>query len=181
MLRVNAGRLPEDSWQNTPEEGKGRILGEVCHFVDLARYLIGDKIQKVQAAAASVSRGVCEDLTVSLNFAEGSLATVAYTALGDTAYSKEMIESFAGGTVININDFRGLTVTTAGKTVKQGRSRMQDKGHSAELKSFVGQLLPEARPRDEAEIVESSFATIAILESLQQGGLSSFDNAAAGS
>ena len=171
LLRVNAGRLPEDSWQNTPEEGKGRILGEVCHFVDLARYLIGDKIQKVQAAAASVSRGVCEDLTVSLNFAEGSLATVAYTALGDTAYSKEMIESFAGGTVININDFRGLTVTKAGKTVKQGRSRMQDKGHSAELKSFVEAVVAGSpAPVDEAEIVESSFATIAILESLQQGG-----------
>ena len=171
LLRVNAGRLPEDSWQNTPEEGKGRILGEVCHFVDLARYLIGDKIQKVQAAATSVSQGVCEDLTVSLNFAEGSLATVAYTALGDTAYSKEMIESFAGGTVININDFRGLTVTTAGKTVKQGRSRMQDKGHSAELKSFVEAVVAGSpAPVDEAEIVESSFATIAILESLQQGG-----------
>ena len=108
LLRVNAGQLPDDSWQNAAEEGNGRILGEVCHFIDLARFLVGDDIKTVQAAAAQVSQGACDDLTVSLNFADGSLATIAYTALGDTAYSKELVEAFAGGTVININDFRGL-------------------------------------------------------------------------
>ena len=38
LLRVNAGQLPDDSWQNAAEEGNGRILGEVCHFIDLARF-----------------------------------------------------------------------------------------------------------------------------------------------
>ena len=55
LLRVNAGQLPEESWQNVAEEGNGRILGEVCHFVDLARFLVGDEIKTVQAAAASVT------------------------------------------------------------------------------------------------------------------------------
>ena len=171
LLRVNAGQLPEDSWQNAAEEGNGRILGEVCHFVDLARFLVGDEIETVQAAAASVSQGACDDLTVSLNFADGSLATIAYTALGDTAYSKELVEAFAGGTVININDFRGMTVTAAGKEQKQGRSMEQDKGHAAELEAFAKAVASGGpAPADEAEIVESSFATIAVLESLQRGG-----------
>jgi predicted dehydrogenase len=77
LLRVNAGQLPENSWQNAIEEGNGRILGEVCHFVDLAHFLVGSDIKTVQAAAASVSQGVCDDLTVTLNFADGSLATIA--------------------------------------------------------------------------------------------------------
>jgi predicted dehydrogenase len=170
LLRVNAGPLPEDSWQNAPDEGNGRILGEVCHFVDLARFLIGDQIRTVQAAAASVTQGACDDLTVSLNFADGSLATIAYTAQGDTAYSKELVEAFAGGTVINIDDFRSLTVTTGGKETKQGRSMEQDKGHTAELEAFVAAVAAGGpAPADEAEIVESSFATIAVLESLQWG------------
>ena len=171
LLRVNAGQLPEESWQNAAEEGNGRILGEVCHFVDLARFLVGDDIKTVQAAAASVSQGACDDLTVSLNFADGSLATIAYTALGDTAYSKELIEAFAGGTVVNINDFRGMTITAAGKEQKQGRSMEQDKGHGAELEAFAKAVASGGpAPADEAEIVESSFATIAVLESLQRGG-----------
>lgn len=171
LLRVNAGQLPEDSWQNAAEEGNGRILGEVCHFVDLARFLVGAEIKSVQAAAAGVSQGACDDLTVSLNFADGSLATIAYTALGDTAYSKELIEAFAGGTVVNINDFRGLTVTAAGKESKHGKSMEQDKGHAAELKAFADAVAAGGpAPADEAELVQSSFATIAVLESLQRGG-----------
>ena len=171
LLRVNAGQLPDDSWQNAAEEGNGRILGEVCHFIDLARFLVGDDIKTVQAAAAQVSQGACDDLTVSLNFADGSLATIAYTALGDTAYSKELVEAFAGGTVININDFRGLTVTAGGKESKIGGSMEQDKGHTAELEAFAAAVAAgESAPADEAELVQSSFATIAVLESLQQGG-----------
>lgn len=170
LLRVNAGQLPDDSWQNAPEEGNGRILGEVCHFIDLARFLVGDDIKTVQAAAASVSQGACDDLTVLLNFADGSLATIAYTALGDTAYSKELIEAFAGGTVININDFRGLTVTAGGKESKSGRSMEQDKGHTAELQAFAEAVAAGGpAPADEAELVQSSLATIAVLESLQRG------------
>ena len=171
LLRVNAGQLPDDSWQNAAEEGNGRILGEVCHFVDLARFLVGDDIRTVQAAAARVSQGACDDLTVSLNFADGSLATIAYTALGDTAYSKELVEAFAGGTVININDFRGLTVTSGGKESKIGRSMEQDKGHAAEMTAFADAVAAGGpAPADEAELVQSSFATIAVLESLQRGG-----------
>ena len=163
--------MPDDSWQNAAEEGNGRILGEVCHFIDLARFLVGDDIRTVQAAAAQVSQGACDDLTVSLNFADGSLATIAYTALGDTAYSKELVEAFAGGTVININDFRGLTVTAGGKESKLGKSMEQDKGHAAELKAFAEAVASGGpAPADEAELVQSSFATIAVLESLQRGG-----------
>ena len=170
LLRVNAGQLPEDSWQNAAEEGNGRILGEVCHFVDLARFLVGDDIKTVQAAAAKASRGACEDLTVSLNFADGSLATIAYTALGDQAYSKELIEAFAGGTVININDFRALTVTAGGKQSNIGRTTEQDKGHAAELRAFAEAVASGGlAPVSEAELVQSSFATIAVLESLQRG------------
>lgn len=171
LLRVNAGRLPDDSWQNAPEEGQGRILGEMCHFVDLARFLVGEDIKSVQANAAAVTQGACDDLAVTLNFADGSLATIAYTALGDTAYSKELVEGFAGGTVVKIDDFRALSVMAGGKETKPGRRMEQDKGHGAELKAFVDAVASGGpAPADEAELVQSSFATIAVLESLQRGG-----------
>ena len=170
LLRVNAGRLPDDSWQNAAEEGNGRILGEVCHFVDLARFLVGANITTVQAAAAQVSQGACDDLAVSLNFADGSLATIAYTALGDTAYSKELVEGFSGGMVVNINDFRGVTVIAGGKESKISRTMEQDKGHGAELRAFAEAVaFGGPAPADEAELVQSSLATIAVLESLQRG------------
>ena len=64
-----------------------------------------------------------------------------------------------------------MTVTAGGKESKIGGSMEQDKGHTAELEAFAAAVAAgESAPADEAELVQSSFATIAVLESLQQGG-----------
>jgi predicted dehydrogenase/threonine dehydrogenase-like Zn-dependent dehydrogenase len=170
VLRVNAGALPAESWVNAAEEGGGRILGEVCHFVDLARTLVGSSITAVQADAARVTHGGCDDLTVTLSFADGSLATIVYTAQGDSSYSKERFECFAGGTVLVLENFLTLSVTENGRTRTEKAGLGQDKGHRAELEGFVAAVTSGGpAPADEAELVETSLATIAVLESLREG------------
>ena len=170
LTRINAGAVPPDSWQNAPEEGSGRILGEVCHFIDLARYLIESRIASVHAVSATTDDGACDDLTVTLNHADGSLATIAYTALGDTAFSKELVECYAGGTVATIDDFRAMTVTVDGKVSHPAKRGGQDKGHARELDAFVAAVVAGGpAPAPEAEMIESSLATIAVLESLRTG------------
>ncbi|MDP6785900.1 MAG: bi-domain-containing oxidoreductase [Rhodospirillales bacterium] len=169
LLRVNAGAVAASSWLHDPDEGGGRVLGEVCHFVDLARFLIGAQIVSVQADSAAVIDGTCDDVSVGLRFADGSLATIAYTALGDTASSKERIEAYAGGWVATVEDFRSLTIVEAGKEAKEG-VRGPDKGFRAALGAFADAVAAGGpAPVDEAELIETSLATIAILESLQQG------------
>lgn len=169
LMRINAGALPVESWQNVPEEGHGRILGELCHFVDLARFWAGASISSVNATAAQVTHGVCDDVTVTLRFADGSLATLVYTAKGDSSFSKELFEAYAGGTVITIDDFRKLTVVADGHT-KTITARTQDKGHAAQLDAFVGAITAgQGAPVSEDEAIESTLATFAVLESLQSG------------
>lgn len=170
VLRVNAGALPADSWVNAAEEGGGRILGEVCHFIDLARMLAGSPITAVQADTAAVTSGGCDDLTVTLSFADGSLATIVYTALGDSSFSKERFECFAGGTVVTIDNFLTLSVTEGGRTRVEKATLGQDKGHRGELEAFAAAVAAGGPPPvDEAELIETSLATIAVLESLQEG------------
>ncbi|KAF0225573.1 MAG: hypothetical protein FD176_259 [Rhodospirillaceae bacterium] len=170
VLRVNAGALPAESWVNAAEEGGGRILGEVCHFVDLARALAASPILSVQADAAQVSHGGCDDLTVTLAFRDGSLATIVYTAQGDSAFSKERFECFAGGTVVAIDNFLTLSVTENGRTRVEKAKMGQDKGHRAELAAFAAAVAAGGpAPVDEAELVETARATIAVLESLREG------------
>ena len=170
LLRVNAGAIEADDWQNAPEEGHGRIIGEACHFIDLARYLVGAPIAAVHAAAARVRDGACDDVTVTLDFTDGSLATLAYTALGDTAYSKELIEGYAGGRVVTIDDFRSFTTTAGGRVERSSKARAQDKGHADGLRAFVAAVASGGpAPVDEAEMIETSLATIAVRESLQTG------------
>ena len=169
VLRVNAGALPAESWINAADEGGGRILGELCHFIDLARALVGSDIVSVQADAGAVNAGVCDDLTATLHFADGSLATIVYTALGDAAFSKERFELFAGGTVVTIDNFLTMSVTADGKTRSETARTGQDKGHAAELAAFIAGVVAGKAPIDEAELVQSSLATIAVLDSLREG------------
>lgn len=169
VLRVNAGALPPESWVNAADEGGGRILGEICHFVDLARMLVGSPILAVHADTAALAFGGCDDLTVTLSFADGSLATIVYTSQGDTAYSKERYECFAGGTVIVIDNFMTLSVTEGGRT-RTEKHLGQDKGHRAELEMFVKAVQAGGpAPADEAELIETSLATIAVLDALREG------------
>ncbi|MDA0674896.1 MAG: bi-domain-containing oxidoreductase [Proteobacteria bacterium] len=170
VIRVNAGAVPADSWLNSESEGGGRVLGEVCHFVDLARFLTGAPIVSVQADTMTGTHGTAEDISATLAFADGSLATIAYTSQGDAAYGKELIEAFAGGKVATIDNFRSLTTVTDGKTSRT-RSRVgQDKGIATELAAFAAAARAGGpAPIDESELIESSRATIALLESLRAG------------
>jgi predicted dehydrogenase/threonine dehydrogenase-like Zn-dependent dehydrogenase len=172
LMRINAGQLAADSWQREPDEGNGRILGELCHFVDLARFLIGVPIVAVRADAARPVRGLCEDVTVAIRFSDGSLCTLVYTALGDPAYSKERIECYAGGTVATIDNFRMLEIVANGSVRRQSSRLKQDKGHHGELDAFVAAVVENTgAPVPESEIVETSLATIAVVESLRTGSV----------
>jgi predicted dehydrogenase len=169
ILRVNAGALPAESWINAAAEGGGRILGELCHFVDLARALIGAPIRWVEANAGAAPSGVAEDVAVNVNFADGSLATLAYTALGDAAFSKERFEMFAGGTVVTIDNYLAMSVTADGRTTTEKARTGQDKGHAAEIAAFIAGVRDGKPPVPEAELFETSLATIAVVESLREG------------
>lgn len=163
ILRVNAGSAPPD--------GRSRVLGEVCHFVDLARCLIGSPIRGVHAVGTTSGKPMPgDDVTATLSFADGSVATIAYTGLGDTSFPKELIEVYAAGTIVRIDDFRSFTVVAQGRsTIEKSRMR-QDKGHHSEMEALVAAVRSgSASPVAEAELFETSLATIALLESLQTG------------
>lgn len=169
-LRVNAGAMPAESWVNAAEEGGGRMVGEMCHFIDLARSYVGRPITSVRAECAVPTAGAADDLAVTLHFADGSLANIVYTALGDTAYSKERFEMFAGGRVATIDNFLSLGLVSGGSIKTEKARAGQDKGHAAELRAFADAVIKGGpAPIDEAELIETAEATIAVAESLRLG------------
>jgi len=173
MLRVNAGAIPGDHWVHAGDEGGGRILGEVCHFIDLARFFAGSPITSLQADAAKSDSAACDDVSVSINFADGSLATIIYTAQGDSGAAKERFEIFSGGRNFTIEDFRSLTISGGGADISD--KGPQNKGFKKSLRAFTNTVSNGGPvPVDEAELIETSLATIAVLESLQTGSRISF-------
>jgi predicted dehydrogenase/threonine dehydrogenase-like Zn-dependent dehydrogenase len=166
--RVNAGPLAPDHWVNDPEQGGGRILGEMCHFVDLLSFISASIPISVQAKGVRSAGG--QDVTATIEFADGSIGTITYVCSGDRAFSKERIEVFRGGAVAALDDFRRLDLVRQEKQ-KTFHSRLrQDKGHKSEWRAFA-ECITSGGPAPIAfeEIVASTLATIRIAESLRAG------------
>jgi predicted dehydrogenase len=166
--RVNAGPLPADHWVNDPEQGGGRILSEMCHFVDLLSFVCGSSPVSVQAKGAPSVGG--PDVTAMIEFADGSIGSITYVCGGDRSFSKERIEIFRGGAVAALEDFRRLDLIRHGKKKTFHSRWRQDKGHRSEWRAF-SDCTTSGGPAPIAfeEIVASTLTMIRIAESLRSG------------
>jgi predicted dehydrogenase/threonine dehydrogenase-like Zn-dependent dehydrogenase len=178
--RVNAGFLPADHWTNDPEQGGGRILGELCHFVDFLSFIAGSAPVEVQARPlGNPGQYSGDNLVVSLRFANGSEGTISYLANGDRSYSKERVEIFGGGSVAVLEDFRELELVRHGRKNKTKTRWSQDKGHHAELQAFVDAVHGKRDVAGSlAEILTTTLATIGIQRSVATGENVRVDTAA---
>jgi predicted dehydrogenase/threonine dehydrogenase-like Zn-dependent dehydrogenase len=172
IYRVNAGFIPKSHWVQDPGEGGGRVIGEMCHFIDFFIYLTDSKPVQVYTTASSVSREeqVLEDnISIVLRFSDGSVATLIYTANGDMALEKEYIEVFGDGKSAVINDFKHLDLYSESKKRKVKLSS-QDKGQVGELRDFFDTVLGKPEHGiDFEDLYATSFTTFKILESLRTG------------
>ena len=167
--RVNAGYIPKENWVQDRELGGGRIIGEVCHFVDFMSFITGAAPVRVEARTLSnMGRYNDDNLTAMLEFADGSLGSISYVANGDRSVPKERVEIFGGGRVAILDDFRRLQIARLGrKQIFRSRLR-KDKGHRAEWTAFKKALeYSTALPIPLEELVGTSLATFLLLESIR--------------
>jgi predicted dehydrogenase/NADPH:quinone reductase-like Zn-dependent oxidoreductase len=135
--RMNAGYLPLEHWCHGPEGG-GRNLGEACHIYDLFTFLTGARVADINVSALVPATGHYkrqDNFTASMTFADGSVATLTYTALGAKDYAKERMEIFVDGKVIALDDYQSLTVSGASR--KPLKTRLPEKGQKQELEAFA--------------------------------------------
>jgi threonine dehydrogenase-like Zn-dependent dehydrogenase/predicted dehydrogenase len=162
-IRINAGLLPREHW--THSDG-GRIVGEMCHFVDFARALVNCPIENVSATALPDGTTYSRDNVVAnLKFVDGSIANIVYVANGDKSIPKEFYEMFCGGAVARLDDFRSLELV---RNRRFHRFRFKrDKGHHQELELTIeGVKNGGPAPIPFAELVEVTDATFRVAEAI---------------
>lgn len=167
LIRVNSGIMPLDHWVNDPEIGGGRIIGEGCHFIDLAMFLAGSPIVSVSAESMDDANNLNNTVSVILKMENGSIASVNYYANGNKSVHKEYIEVFSGGTIAQIDDFRSLRLF--GKRTKTLKSKGQNKGHAEEVELFL-KSIKEGRecPIPFQESYLSMLATFKVVQSIKE-------------
>ena len=169
-IRVNAGFIPKEHWTQQAEIGGGRIIGEMCHFIDLMQYFTD--AEPIKVYAESITSGneklTTEDnIAVIVKFSDGSVGNLTYLANGDKALPKEYIEIFSAGKVGVINDFKEGYVYKNGKANKLKSS---GKGHKEEVHTFLENLKQgKDAPISFRSICLTTETTFSIIDSLYTG------------
>lgn len=171
IYRVNAGAIPLDSWIQDNEVGGGRIIGEVCHFIDLMTFINGSLPAKVQAFGMPATAGQPDTVTINISFENGSIGTVSYFANGPKSLPKEHIEIYKSGVTAILKDFKEVEVFDAKNTTKK-KLLFQDKGQAAMVRSFlIAVKNGEQSPIAFGEISAVTRATFRVVESIESGSV----------
>ena len=169
IYRINAGNIPADSWIQDMQIGGGRIVGEICHFVDLMTYLCGSLPVKVMASALPDNQGLNDTVNTIIEFENGSTGVIAYYSNGSKSLKKEYIEIYSSGATVIINDFKTGTFYGKGSPYTLKLS-VQDKGQKAMIKQFIEGLKLGFCPIPQNQIFAVTTATFAMIKSIQEGG-----------
>lgn len=171
QYRVNAGQFPRGSWIFDAVEGGGRIIGELCHFVDMICFLTGGIPQRIFAEqVVSGNRGVDRDsVTVTLRMSNDSVGVIHYVANGDPSVAKEYLEVFGSQRTAILDNYRSLSLHSSNRRHRR-RLLNQAKGHREEATEFVKAL--ESRgpmPIDFETLIAVTQTTFLIHRSLDTG------------
>jgi len=163
--RINAGFIPGGHWIQDLETGGGRIIGEVCHFLDLLLFLTGSEPKTLCVTGMTAPQNLWDTLNINLSFKNGSIANISYFANGSEMLSKERLEIFSSGTTFVLDDFKCLTMYT-----RRGKRRWRsarNKGYKNEVNAFL-QAVQEgsASPIAFEQIVCSSRISFDVCNSL---------------
>lgn len=172
IATMNAGHIPSEVWVHDLDIGGGRIVGEACHFVDLITYLTGSKIIEVSMFSMGPDpKENTDNASIHLKYENGSLGVINYFANGNKSYSKERVEVYYQGKNLILDNFRRLDGFGYGKgfTSKILKTK-QDKGHNKQFELLTARWKEGGEPLIPFDdIVNTTKATFAALESLQQG------------
>ncbi len=173
IYRMNAGFIPKDHWIQS-SVGSGRIIGEACHIFDLFYYLTDSKAVSVSVEAIKSKADdifSTDNFSAQVSFADGSICTLIYTALGNSAMSKERMEIFFDSKSIVMEDFLTLTGFGLPKSFNQS-AFSQDKGHEVLISKFFGALKTKnfEPPISIERLLDTTRLTLIIDQLACQGG-----------
>jgi predicted dehydrogenase/threonine dehydrogenase-like Zn-dependent dehydrogenase len=165
---MNAGYLPKDHWVHRPEEG-GRIVGEGCHIIDLFSYLIGCKIEVYEINHLKMGGGyylLDDNVTVTIKYKDGSIATMNYFSNGAKSYPKETMKIYFDNSQIVMSDY--MSISSSGIKTRKIKDSMPNKGQLHEMKSLYDSIVNGKKyPISLDDIEETSLLTFEIQDKLK--------------
>lgn len=129
--------IAADHWYFSEQEG-GRILGNLCHWIDFTLRLIPEANRFPIQIVPTRSRQSDCDISVSYVFAEGSIGTITFSAKGHTFEGvRETLNAHKGNLLANLTDFQQFRLDIHATVIRR-RLRFRDHGHKQSIeKSYL--------------------------------------------
>jgi predicted dehydrogenase len=168
-VRMNSPDMTQSYWMMDEREGGGAVLGEGCHFFDLLPWYAESEPVSVFACSLHEpgSRAVGRNkIACTVFFKNGSVGSLVYQTIGGRGLGSERAEISAGGRTVVVEDFKKLRIWNESSYAPERNWRWRpDKGHYANLDSFIGKVKAGANFTDQA--VDGARATICALSALE--------------
>ncbi len=168
--RINAGPVPLSHWINNPDIGGGRIVGEVCHFVDYLIFMFDSYPDEVFGDCANIDSKdflSIDNCSFVLKFENGAIGNIIYESIGDKSFSKERIEIFADNFAGVIDNFIRAAIHKNGRVYRK-KLLSQDKGFINEYKEvFNAMKNGKSFPINFDDMIYTTLTTFALRESVQ--------------
>lgn len=87
LVRINDESLTYGGVHIDWKEGGGQIIGESCHWIDLVCWLLEERPVRVTAVGSTRLNH-----TINIEFANGSMGCILFSACGSFEYPKELVE-----------------------------------------------------------------------------------------
>ena len=168
--RISAGEIPGDNWVHDLEQGGGRIIGEVCHFLDALAFVTGSAIVEIHATghrATGTTLQARDNVVVTTTHGDGSVGSIVYVARSAQGFGKERLEIFGAKGIAVLDDYRSLELYgPSGR--RRLRERRQEKGHSQEVAAFVAATTSGVPNFTLGELANVTAASFAVVESMRR-------------
>lgn len=135
--KMNAGYIPLEHWVHN-EEGAGRNIGEACHIYDVFNFLTSARAVSVSASSIAKTNGYYsskDNFVATIQYEDGSVTNLIYTAMGSRDYPKETMEIFFDGKMILLDDYKSMR--GFGVKLANIKSAASEKGQLEEIRAFA--------------------------------------------
>jgi predicted dehydrogenase/threonine dehydrogenase-like Zn-dependent dehydrogenase len=168
VATMNAGNIPSNVWIHDLKIGGGRIIGEACHYIDLANYLTDSRVVSVcMNSLGKQTDEKTDNASILLKYEDGSNVVINYFSNGSKSYAKERIEIYNQERTIIIDNFR-KTEAFGFKNFK-GLKTSINKGHKTQFQELINRVKNSGSPLIEFDsLVNTTKASFAAIQSLRE-------------
>lgn len=121
LMRINDDSASFKKYALDEFVGQGSIIGELCHFFDLACFFMGKEPVKIYTEGWSRT-----NMSVTVQFEDQSICTIFDASNGSFDHPKELIEIYHGGVSMQLDHFLQLRVGGREDIFKKNYPFMKD-------------------------------------------------------